>query len=293
MSGIADHDLQFGQVKKDQKNVHARFKMNSRLTMVAAALAASSLLYCAPQNDDSEALNALVLTAHAASSDQIQGQGTYNGVALSYAATTQGDDFQTQVTIDGQEFTASLGADGSIQLDGGNAVLTAAQKEALNALAEEFASHLEATGNTSGNRIQTAFLAVISYWADAPEGYNYGERNISGPSKSYYAASRNEGVTCISRNTYVTAQYDDSRGSHNESVRVGSKPRSGYGCMGRCGGDCGRWWIPSAWTKDCMDHDQCSHKNYSSGGSSDPNCGDEFDEAADDWLQGVWRGCRG
>ncbi|MCB1170759.1 MAG: hypothetical protein KDK25_10510 [Leptospiraceae bacterium] len=251
--------------------------------------------YCAPGADDnSENLNALLMTAHAASQNQIQGTGTYNGVAVTYDAATSGDDFQATVTIDGQTFTASLGADGSIQLDGGGAVLTASQKEALKALSEEFISHLEATGNTSGNRVQTAFLAVISYWSEAPEGYTYNARSIEGSgSGGYHAASRNEGVTCIRKGTYVTAEYDDSRGSHNESVRVGSKPRSGYGCMGRCGGDCGQWWIPSAWTKDCMDHDQCSHKNYSSGGSSDPNCGDEFDEAADDWLQGVWRGCRG
>ncbi|MBU42240.1 MAG: hypothetical protein CMN76_03390 [Spirochaetaceae bacterium] len=270
-------------------------KMKSRIIMATAIALTGTMLYCAPQsNDNTEALNALVLTAHSASSDQIKGQGTYNGVSISYDATTSGEDFETTVTIDGQKFTASLGGDGSITLDGGNAVLTQSQKDALDALAQEFASHLEATGNTSGSRIQVAFLSVISYWAEAPEGYTYGSRSIDGPSPAgYNAASRNEGVTCIRKGTYVTAAYDDSRGSHYDSVLVGSKPRSGYGCMGRCGGDCGSWWLASSWTKDCMDHDQCSNVNYSSGGSSDPNCGDEFDEAADDWLQGVWRGCRG
>lgn len=63
--------------------------------------------------------------------------------------------------------------------------------------------------------------------------------------------------------------------------------------MGRCGPGCGRSWIPSGWAKDCMDHDQCSHKNYSSGGGSDPNCGDEYNEAIDDWTFSVIRGCNG
>ncbi|MEM6831923.1 MAG: hypothetical protein AAF551_15540, partial [Bacteroidota bacterium] len=102
-----------------------------------------------------------------------------------------------------------------------------------------------------------------------------------------------EGITCIRRNTFVNAEYDDARGVHSDRVRVGSKARQGYDCMGRCGANCGRWWIPSAWTKDCMDHDQCSNVNNSSGGVADGNCGDEFTQAADDYVFGVIRGCRG
>ncbi|MCB1167008.1 MAG: hypothetical protein KDK33_12680 [Leptospiraceae bacterium] len=269
--------------------------ISERNKLMAMAIIAAVALYCTPQSNDDNAVEALILTAHSASENQLSGQGSYNGVAISYDASTSGENFRTTITIDGQAFTAILGDDGSIVLDGGNAVLTENQKAALKALSDEFISHLEATGDTSGNRLQSSFIAVVAYWSEAPEGYSYGHREIAGPSNNagYYAASRNEGVTCIKKGTYVTAEYDDSRGNHNESVLVGSKPRSGYGCMGRCGPDCGSWWAASSWTKDCMDHDQCSHKNYSSGGSSDPNCGDEFDEAADDWLQGVWRGCRG
>lgn len=261
---------------------------------VLALVALMGMAFCAPENDNSSELNALLLTAHSASENQLQGQGTYNGVSVVYDASTSGEDFQATVEIDGKTFTVRLDGDGSILLNGGGAVLSSEQKAALKALSDELVSYLEATGNTSGNRVQTSLISVLSYWSEAPEGYSYDNRSIQGPSNDgYHAASRNEGVTCIRKNTYVTAAYDDSRGSHYESVLVGSKPRSGYGCMGRCGGDCGQWWLASSWTKDCMDHDQCSHKNYSSGGSSDPNCGDEFDEAADDWLQGVWRGCRG
>jgi len=104
--------------------------------------------------------------------------------------------------------------------------------------------------------------------------------------------SKNEGITCVSKGSTVKAQFDDSRGDHTRWVKVGSKAGPSYGCMGRCGGDCG-WGAPSAWTKDCMDHDQCSWENGSSGGSSDSNCGDEFNEAADDWTFGVVRGCSG
>lgn len=104
--------------------------------------------------------------------------------------------------------------------------------------------------------------------------------------------SKNEGITCVSKGSSVQAQFDDSRGNHSKYVTIGSKAGANYGCMGRCGGDCGGW-APSAWTKDCTDHDQCSFENGSTGGSGDSNCGDEFNEAADDWTFGVLRGCRG
>ncbi|MCP5350953.1 MAG: hypothetical protein H7A10_08325 [Oceanospirillaceae bacterium] len=106
------------------------------------------------------------------------------------------------------------------------------------------------------------------------------------------AGSVNEGITCIYKNTTVKAQFDDSRGNHEVNVVVGSTAKAGYGCMGRCGAGCGNI-LPSAWTKDCMDHDECSAENNSSGGSSDKNCGDEYNEAVDDWTFGVARGCSG
>ncbi len=111
---------------------------------------------------------------------------------------------------------------------------------------------------------------------------------------SALANERNEGISCIYKGTTVTATYDlgDNGTVRNRNVVVNSNGGGSYGCMGRCGGGCG-WGAPSAYTKDCMDHDKCSLDLGASGGSRDPNCGDEFDHAADGWAWGVWRGCRG
>ena len=63
--------------------------------------------------------------------------------------------------------------------------------------------------------------------------------------------------------------------------------------MARCGCGCG-WGAPSAWTKDCLDHDICIvDQNGQNGLATDKNCGDEFRHAADDYTFGVLRGCRG
>lgn len=108
------------------------------------------------------------------------------------------------------------------------------------------------------------------------------------------ANEKNEGITCISKGSTVQAVYD--KGASGTVVRtnivVGNSYKGGS-CMGRCGASCG-WGAPSAWTKDCLDHDICIvDQNGQNGGATDPNCGDEFRHAADDYTFGVLRGCRG
>lgn len=107
-------------------------------------------------------------------------------------------------------------------------------------------------------------------------------------------AGTNEGITCVSKGSTVTAEYD--KGSNGQDVRrnivVGNSYKGGQ-CMGRCGGACG-WGAPSSWTKDCLDHDICIvDQDGKNDLSFDTNCGDEFNQAADDYTFGVWRGCRG
>ena len=71
------------------------------------------------------------------------------------------------------------------------------------------------------------------------------------------SAGSNEGITCVNKGSTVTAVYD--KGSNGTTVRTNIKVGNSYKggkCMGRCGGACGGW-APSAWTKDCLDHDIC------------------------------------
>ena len=113
------------------------------------------------------------------------------------------------------------------------------------------------------------------------------------------SAEKNEGITCISKGSYKTAIYDKGRNGTDvyTRIKVGNSYTSKDGftgqCMGRCGGACGGW-APSAWAKDCLDHDICIvDQNGKNGLAGDENCGDEFNHAADDYTFGVLRGCRG
>lgn len=225
---------------------------------------------------------------------KVSGSTMYNGTSLSYISkSVDGSIYSVQVAIGNHLLEASVDYSAEeMNLDGHNAVLSENEKEILLLAGKDIFRYVNKTEGDV-NYAEYSLVRLMEYWSKAPTNFTYGVRDFSSKlTANLQGRLGNEGVTCIKKNTYVYAEYDDRRGNRKERVKVGSKARSGYGCMGRCGGDCG-WGAPSAWTKDCMDHDQCSNVNNSSGGSGDSNCGDEFNEAADDWLFGVIRGCRG
>jgi len=139
---------------------------------------------------------------------------------------------------------------------------------------------------------ENTVVRILDYWSQAPANYVYGERLVEDKIEPTQRRG-NDGVSCIKKGRRYSLQYDGSRGNTNVTRTANYNGGGSYGCMGRCGGGCGRWWIPSSWTLDCFEHDECSLRYGASGGSSDSNCGDEFNEAADDWTFGVIRGCRG
>ena len=207
---------------------------------------------------------------------------------VSYRATA--DDAGTIVTeldINGKVFTVVMNQDAGLQeINGYGAVLTDQDKQALQEAQDLIEAQIETDSNDPKER---ALVAVASYIAAAPEGYVHENRKFNSS-----LGLRDEGVRCIKKGSTVRAEWNTQSSSYKyQDIRVGSNYPNNYGCMGRCGADCGSWWVASSWTKDCLDHDVCSYKNNASGGSSDPNCGDEYNEAADDWLWGVWAGCGG
>jgi hypothetical protein len=64
----------------------------------------------------------------------------------------------------------------------------------------------------------------------------------------------------------------------------GTQPQNSgnYDCMGRCGPGCGTWAC-SNWGRDCLKHDVCSFYYSASGGAGDDHCGDEYQQALNDW----------
>lgn len=206
-----------------------------------------------------------------------------------------------EATIDGHRLDYEVDVERmALSIEGHGALLTKDQKTALAETVQSIGKHINREVSPEEYHL-FGLLQALGYWSRAPEGYVHNTLIIGsldnavsqGVGVVRSPSMGNEGITCIRKGTYVNAEYDDRYGAHSNRIMVGSTARPGWECMGRCGGGCGSWWKASSWTKDCMDHDQCGAANNSSGGTFDSNCGDEFDEAADDWAWGVMKGCRG
>lgn len=193
----------------------------------------------------------------------------------------------TDLDVNGKNFTVIMHQENGLQeINGNGVVLDEQDRKAL----QEAQDLLEAQIDPETiDPKQRALIAVTSYIAAAPEGYVHENRKFNSS-----LGLKDEGITCIKKGRTAKAEWNTQSSTYESlDIVVGTNYPNNYGCMGRCGADCGSWWIPSSWTKDCLDHDMCSYLNNASGGSSDPNCGDEYNEAADDWLGGVWVGCSG
>lgn len=224
--------------------------------------------------------------------DSFFGEKEINTHQLTYQVSLEENEYyNTKLTIDNQLLAAKVYfIDEHIEFLSENITLTKQEKETLLILGEEISTYLFQEGNSDDFSMpEYTLLRLLEYWARSPEGFEHTKR-ISETSGNRSGKNINEGITCIRKNTFITAEYDNASGtSINESVQVNSND-----CLGRCGSGCGSFFsLASAWTKDCLDHDQCGRQLGGSTNPFDNNCGDEYSDAADDYLFGVIRGCSG
>ncbi|MEL7305382.1 MAG: hypothetical protein AAGJ56_06060 [Myxococcota bacterium] len=105
------------------------------------------------------------------------------------------------------------------------------------------------------------------------------------------AAVGDDGIRCLTEGQTYTASYTTETGqTRSFSLKAGENwgrhPVTGnnYDCMGHCGGSCPTGAIGPRYTQDCLEHDVCSWLYASTRGSADLDCGDEFDDGANDVL---------
>lgn len=200
--------------------------------------------------------------------------------------TSSSDETGLAVNVGEKTIDISYNENGFSNIDGHGATLSNEDKAALKRAADVYAQSKDLHDESPIDEQIT--YKVLDYLSYAPAEYTFDSNRYT---KQF--ALKNEGISCVKKGTTIKAEWNTQAASYiSENIMVGAHWPNGYGCMGRCGADCGGW-LPSSWTKDCMDHDACSARNSASGGASDPNCGDEYNEAADDWTFGVIAGCRG
>ncbi|WP_271766363.1 hypothetical protein [Aquimarina algiphila] len=265
--------------------------MKNELKLVLLFVSLSLFFTSCDKSDDNQTPESIGLEIQ--DENVFTGKKDIEGHIISYKVESKEElTFNVEVTIDKNTLSASVAyGDETIDFDGNDVVLTHKQKEILLMLGEEISLFLFKDKSADNfTMAEYTLLRLLEYWAKSPSNYKYSKVKVKSPKNVMTdLKSRNEGVTCIRKNTVVTANYDDDRGDVNENILV-----NGDRCIGRCGSGCpGTFTIASAWTKDCLDHDRCGRVNGGSTNPFDRECGDEYFEAADDYLFGVIRGCRG
>lgn len=234
--------------------------------------------------------NAAGLQIHRA--DKIKGKTTINNHQLSYQATETAGRHELVIEIDDFALEAQISYQ-SLQLHhkSNQAKLTENQKDALHKWVNRFAAtlltHERDTTTADFTLLDHSLLMSAEYWSQAPPNYAY-------PNKSVEPNSLvNNGLTCIQIGKFYHLVYDDKDGNvFRRHMEAGIN-----NCKGRCGRSCADNWFQRIFTVyalDCFEHDICIVEIEGGDYGADPNCGDEFWNAADDFLFGrVINGCNG
>jgi len=245
--------------------------------------------------------------------DTLAGALVTDTATLEFVATLEAPGVTAaRIDVDGHPFEVRVDRNaGAAQADGHGHTLTEAQRTALGQLVEGMEERM---GESLADQPHVAtMLRMAEYWSIAPDGHAHAGRTLVLPGTSLEAthddenvAGRveasvgNDGIACLTVGYWYRAYYDlgDNGTRYSEVVQAGACWGNNaiggqYDCMGRCGADCGNWWWASGYSLDCLDHDVCSYRRLASGGSSDDDCGDEYDHAADEWMWSTWVGCTG
>jgi hypothetical protein len=247
---------------------------------------------------------------------------TVNG-HVSFFAISGTDTMTLRAELNGKTFDVIV--DGSVTVDGHDAVLTADETALLQTLAEELRLRLP-TATTGASRIEA--LATLGwYLSQAPTGYVH-RRVINGQvlPEGVAASPSNGSVVCYAKGKTLAARYtapltatlptgtkcpvagmagtnictnnggvpiipasgSPTQCSITKTVVTGSSWGTSV-CNGGnygCMGLCGGGCSGTKYTVDCLNHDTCSHDAASTTGSADPSCKDEYSAASDDMFGG-------
>lgn len=255
-------------------------------------LAGAFLLFCGCLGDDAGTPEPLSIDNH---DDQtIRGSYAADSGLVSFAAhMPRGLAGSVEVAI-GDAILAfeADAATGEIRFDPHGVTLGAAQRDALRDFSRAIGTHLGDDADVT--EMHTGLLvSAARYFADAPVDtrLEVSVQRTAPLDKTILHSTNDDGKKCITRGTKVAATFSGSAGITTQYWIVGSDGgtqwNGDYECMGRCGTGCGSY----DWTLDCLEHDACSRKYFSTDGYNDPNCGDEYEEAADDYGS-FWKRCR-
>lgn len=251
--------------------------------------------------------------------EKVSGSTIENGVPVAYTAFTKDEGIQVELQVNGKEieYFANL-IDLNVRRDGHDNSLTRAELTATSRTLDKLGAALNPTYTDETKYleytvVETTLMGCLSHLSDAPEAYPLGKIEKSASESTADQESRDyqviyinpdgsevegskptleegteekqfgdDGYRCIQKNNSYWFYFDDSMGfmyALYPTVNVDDNV-----CRGRCGAGCSLY---NNWTYDCAEHDWCIFYFGGSTGPGSANCGDEYDDAMDDYVIGA------
>jgi hypothetical protein len=236
------------------------------------------------------------LTIDNLDSTTVSGSFVNAGAVIAFRAHSADQVVATvHLDVNGVQFDARLDTTARAYTEDGHlGAFYAEDLAALLALRDAFATALpdEVTGTLQGKLL----VKLADRLSEAPVGMTFDRRDIVVPEKGDAVQNRadadgcgGDGSACLwGTDGWDYAVFDPG----NDGTCVWQWAQYGNHasqCQGRCGAGCA--WYDHDYTWDCFDHDRCVDTYGGSTDSGNPNCGDEFWDAADDWVVTVGSWC--
>lgn len=236
-----------------------------------------------------------------------------SSVAFS-AVTGEEGELELAVDVNGMAVDAAYFPDrATVVLDGHDGMVFPDDRQVLQALALRLEAEWRPYSAELPVERHFAFRLILLL-SEAPAGYVLERRSYERPPMSFDSTPRehrgtprgggaggpiqdacvdvadDDGITYYagSCDIFVDVAYHDACPAHGfEGIPEEMGCALFVDCMARCGAGCGFFNGTGAYTWDCGDHDSCCGIH---GGCIDPWdewCGDEYDDAADDFLWGA------
>lgn len=251
--------------------------MTSRSTFVALIV----ILAACDQEPSGDRLDLSVLD-----DQRVAGVLEHDGTVIAFDARADDARHATlRLTIDGAVIDAQLDVGGVLDQDGHGAVLDARAKGALVALRDAIGrEHPFLVQGTLHGR----FLSRHADWlADAPTGYQVLEQHVDVVDRLKQQTTNDDSIynTCLVAGRWYTAYYDAGNGG---AQWAWTRQANSGSCLGRCGAGCNIF--DTDLMLDCFEHDVCLDHFGGSVFGDNPNCGDEFNHAAAEYVvtYGAW-----
>lgn len=228
--------------------------------------------------------------------------GVLNGAPLPVRFASRAQDptrAVSRIVVDALEVDADIDLRTRVvRLDGHGGEVSVEQRRTLTALGQELERLL--TPYDRELPLQESLLfRLVQLFAEAPVGLTIDTAEVRGPvagarpgppSSLACQQGGQNGIAYLSGGCtfqpYGGICYDTATQCF-ACYTVANGCNAPGSCPGRCGSGCGLFGGVGAYTRDCAEHDRCCGLNGDCLNPFSLACGDEFWEAADDFLWGL------